>query len=63
MVGDLDLVYHTLGMKDNYIHNGGFQEDVPLLKEIVVLKDVAHFLNQEIPDEINKHIFDFIQQF
>lgn len=63
VVGDLDLAYHMLDLKDNYIHNGGFQEDVPLLKEVVVLKDVGHFVNQETPHETNKHIYDFIQKY
>ncbi|CAI9099858.1 OLC1v1036740C1 [Oldenlandia corymbosa var. corymbosa] len=62
VIGDLDLVYHMPGIQD-YIHKGGFKSDVPLLKEVVVIKDAAHFINQEIPDEINKHIYDFIRQF
>ena len=62
MVGELDLVYHIPGAKD-YIHNGEFKKDVPLLEEVVVLEGAAHFVNQERPDEISKHIFDFIQKF
>nr|GMD73919.1 putative epoxide hydrolase [Ipomoea batatas] len=34
-----------------YIHNGGFKNDVPLLEDVVALQDVAHFLNQETPEE------------
>nr|XP_043638797.1 epoxide hydrolase A-like [Erigeron canadensis]XP_043638798.1 epoxide hydrolase A-like [Erigeron canadensis]XP_043638799.1 epoxide hydrolase A-like [Erigeron canadensis] len=62
IVGDLDLVYHMPGIKE-YIHNGEFQKDVPLLEEVVVLKDAAHFINQEKPDEINKHINEFLKKF
>lgn len=62
MVGDLDLVYHFPGFKE-YIHNGEFHKDVPLLEEIVVLEGVAHFLHQEKPDDINKNILDFFNKF
>ena len=49
--------------KKEYIHNGGFQKDVPLLEEVVVMEGAAHFINQEKPDEISKHIYDFVQKF
>ncbi|XP_071701849.1 epoxide hydrolase 2-like [Rutidosis leptorrhynchoides] len=62
IIGDLDLTYHLAGMKD-YMFNGAFQKDVPLLEEVVVMKDVAHFINQENPDEVNKHIIDFLKKF
>ncbi|MCD7454625.1 Epoxide hydrolase 3 [Datura stramonium] len=62
IVGEFDLVYHIPGAKE-YIHNGGFKKDVPLLEEVVVLEGAAHFVNQERPDEISKHIYDFIQKF
>ncbi|XP_076900984.1 epoxide hydrolase 1-like [Bidens hawaiensis] len=62
IVGDLDLVYHMPGVKD-YINNDGFQNDVPLLEEVVVMEGVAHFINQEKPDEINKHIIEFFRKF
>jgi hypothetical protein len=39
------------------------QKGWKMLKEVVVLKDVGQFVNQERPDETNKHIYDFIQQF
>ncbi|KAK8649690.1 hypothetical protein V6N13_139356 [Hibiscus sabdariffa] len=58
IVGDKDLVYHMPGMKD-YIHKGGFKEDVPLLQEVVVMEGVGHFINMKIPDEITNHIFNF----
>ncbi|KAF5944704.1 hypothetical protein HYC85_018781 [Camellia sinensis] len=62
IVGDLDLVYNIRGAKE-YINNGGFKKDVPMLDEVVVMEGVAHFLNQEKPDEINKHIHEFIKKF
>ncbi|KAL6970268.1 hypothetical protein U1Q18_029969 [Sarracenia purpurea var. burkii] len=46
-----------------YIQNIGFKKDVPLLKEVVVMEGVAHFIIQEKPDEISKHIHDFISKF
>lgn len=62
IVGDLDLTYNTPGAKD-YIHNGGFKRDVPFLQEIVIMEGVAHFLNQEKPEEVSSHIYDFIHKF
>uniref|UniRef100_A0A5B6ZQW8 soluble epoxide hydrolase n=1 Tax=Davidia involucrata TaxID=16924 RepID=A0A5B6ZQW8_DAVIN len=62
IVGDLDLTYNTPGVKE-YIHNGGFKREVPFLQELVVMEGVAHFINQEKPEEISSHIYDFIQKF
>lgn len=62
IVGDLDITYTIPGVKD-YIHNGGFKRDVPFLQEVVVMEDTAHFINQEKPDEISTHIYDFIKKF
>ncbi|XP_050218089.1 uncharacterized protein LOC126668903 [Mercurialis annua] len=62
IVGDEDLCYNLLGNKD-YIEKGGFKRDVPSLQELVVMQGAAHFLNQEKPEEINKHIADFFQNF
>ncbi|KAH7573545.1 hypothetical protein JRO89_XS03G0169000 [Xanthoceras sorbifolium] len=62
IVGDQDLTYNSAGAKD-YINKGGFKRDVPFLQEVVVMEGVAHFLNQEKPDEINQHIYDFFQKF
>ncbi|KAK7284636.1 hypothetical protein RJT34_19386 [Clitoria ternatea] len=62
IVGDLDSTYNTPGIKE-YIHNGRFQRDVPFLQELVVMEGVAHFLNQEKPEEISAHIYDFIRKF
>ncbi|MBA0873326.1 hypothetical protein Goshw_000840, partial [Gossypium schwendimanii] len=62
IMGDKDLVYGVPGMKD-YIHNGGFQEDVPSLQQVVVMEGVGHFINMEKPDEINQYIYGFFTQF
>ncbi|XP_057751807.1 uncharacterized protein LOC130969905 [Arachis stenosperma] len=62
VVGDVDLTYNAPGAKD-YIHKGGFKRDVPLLEEVVVLEGAGHFLHQERPHEINKHIYDFFRNF
>ncbi|XP_047319452.1 epoxide hydrolase A-like [Impatiens glandulifera] len=62
MVGELDLVYHMPGAKE-YIHEGGFKKDVPLLDdEIVVMEGVAHYINQEKPEDVNNHIHHFFQK-
>lgn len=62
IVGDLDLVYHMPGIKD-YISGDEFKKDVPLLEQVIVMKDVAHFINQEKPHEINYHILEFLKKF
>lgn len=62
IVGDLDLTYHIPGVKE-YIHEGGMKKDVPLLQDVVILEGVAHFLQQEKPDVVNNHIYDFIRRF
>ncbi|KAI3829573.1 hypothetical protein L1987_03699 [Smallanthus sonchifolius] len=62
IVGDLDPTYIFPGTKE-YIHSGGFKKKVPGLEEVVVMEGVAHFINQEKPQEINNHIFDFINKF
>ncbi|CAJ2631684.1 unnamed protein product [Trifolium pratense] len=62
ITGELDMVYTSLGMKE-YIHGGGFKEDVPNLEEVIVQKGVAHFNNQEAEEEISNHIYEFIKKF
>ncbi|XP_010544465.1 PREDICTED: bifunctional epoxide hydrolase 2-like [Tarenaya hassleriana] len=62
IIGDLDHVYHMPGIKE-YIHGPQFKEDVPLLDPPVVMLGVAHWINQEKPDEILHHIYDFIRKF
>ena len=59
IVGDLDMVYTTLGTKE-YIHNGDFKKDMPFLEEAIVMEGVGHFINQERAEEIGSHIYDFI---
>ncbi|KAK7821631.1 epoxide hydrolase a [Quercus suber] len=41
IVGDLDMVYTTLGTKE-YIHNGDFKKDVPFFEEAVVMEGSLH---------------------
>ena len=62
IVGDQDLTYNSVGGKA-YIDQGEFKKDVPFLEEVVVMEGVAHFINQEKPEEINKHIHGFFQKF
>ncbi|KAL3351161.1 hypothetical protein AABB24_019659 [Solanum stoloniferum] len=62
IVGDLDLTYNSPGAKD-YINKGEMKKNVPLLEKVVILENVGHFLQQEKPDEINKHIHDFFKGF
>ncbi|KAJ8766760.1 hypothetical protein K2173_007827 [Erythroxylum novogranatense] len=62
VIGDQDLTYNSLSAKD-YIHKGRFNRDVPLLHDVVILEGVAHFLNEEKPDEVSKHIYDFFEKF
>ena len=62
IVGDLDITYHIPGAQE-YILKGGFRRDVPFLQEVVVMEGAAHFINQEKPEEISAHIYDFIKKF
>ncbi|PIN05777.1 Soluble epoxide hydrolase [Handroanthus impetiginosus] len=62
IIGNMDLTYHFPGVKE-YIENGGFKKHVPRLEELVVLEGVAHFLNEEKPEEVSHHIYDFIKKF
>lgn len=62
VVGDIDATYNFLTIKE-YINRGGFKESVPYLEEVVVMEGVGHFINQEKPQEINNHIYDFITKF
>ncbi|KAF1869777.1 hypothetical protein Lal_00017354 [Lupinus albus] len=60
ITGELNMGYNLI--KD-YIHGGGFKEVVPNLEEVIVQKGVAHFNNQEVAEDISKHICDFIRKF
>lgn len=62
LIGDLDMSYHIPGTQD-YIHKGGFKKNVPFLQDIIVMKDVGHFINQERAVEVTEHIYDFIKIF
>lgn len=62
IVGDQDLSYAIPGTKE-HIHGGGFKKDVPLLHDVVVMEGVGHFINEEKPEEISAHIYDFIKLF
>lgn len=62
IAGELDMVYTSLGIKE-YIHGGGFKEDVPNLEQVIVQKGVAHFNNQEAAEDISNYIHDFINKF
>ncbi|KAL5060943.1 hypothetical protein RYX36_032547 [Vicia faba] len=62
ITGELDMIYTTPGVKE-YVHGGGFKEDVPNLEEVIVQKGVAHFNNQEAAEEISNHIYEFIKKF
>nr|CAD1816954.1 unnamed protein product [Ananas comosus var. bracteatus] len=62
IVGDLDLTYHYPNIQD-YMHKGGFKNEVPLLEEVVVLEGVGHFIQQERAEEVTDHIYNFIKKF
>ncbi|GMH08293.1 hypothetical protein Nepgr_010133 [Nepenthes gracilis] len=62
IVGDLDLAYYMPRVQD-YINKGGMKKDVPFLQDVVIMEGVGHFLQQEKPDEISKHIYDFVKKF
>ncbi|CAN0878188.1 Epoxide hydrolase A [Linum grandiflorum] len=62
IIGDQDVVYNMPGVKD-YIHGGEFKKEVPLLEEVVVMEGVPHFPNLVKPDEITRHIVDFVKCF
>ncbi|KAL9378924.1 hypothetical protein Peur_027406 [Populus x canadensis] len=62
VVGDLDMVYTTPGMKE-FVNSGGFKHYVPLLEEVVVMEGVGHFINQEKAEEISNHIYEYISKY
>lgn len=62
IVGDMDSVYNALGAKQ-YINSPLFKKIVPLLEEVVVMENVAHWIQQEKAEEVTKHIADFFTKF
>ncbi|XP_051142216.1 uncharacterized protein LOC127259112 [Andrographis paniculata] len=62
LIGDQDLTYHVPGVEE-YINGGGMKKHVPNLQEVVVMEGVAHFINQEKPEEVSHHISEFIAKF
>ncbi|KAL8054760.1 hypothetical protein ABFX02_04G013400 [Erythranthe guttata] len=62
IIGEQDITYYVPGVKE-YIHDGGFKKDVPNLEQVVVMEGVAHFINQEKPEEVSQHIYEFITNF
>ncbi|GMH25934.1 hypothetical protein Nepgr_027777 [Nepenthes gracilis] len=58
ITGDKDLIMSFPGTED-YIEEGSFKKDVPLLQDVVIMKGIGHFINQEKVNGINKHILDF----
>lgn len=62
VVGDLDMVYTTPGMKE-FVNSGAFKHYVPLLEEVVVMEGAGHFINQEKAEEISNHISDYISKY
>ncbi|KMZ59284.1 hypothetical protein ZOSMA_6G02210 [Zostera marina] len=60
ITGDEDIVYTMLGNKE-FIHNGNFKKNVPMLQDVIIMEGVGHFLQQEKPQEITDHIYQFIK--
>lgn len=62
IIGDLDVTYRLPGTQD-FIHDGDSTKFVPLLDDVVIMKGVGHFINEEKPNEINEHMINFIKKF
>jgi pimeloyl-ACP methyl ester carboxylesterase len=62
IIGDLDLTYNIPSTQD-FICKGDSSKFVPLLDDVVVMKDVGHFINEEKTNEINELIINFIKKF
>lgn len=60
IIGDLDLTYR-IPTTQEFICKG--DEFVPLLEDVVIMKDVGHFINEEKPNEINELIINFMKKF
>lgn len=61
IIGDLDVTYRLPGTQD-FIHDGDSTKFVPLLDDVVIMKGVGHFINEEKPNEINEHMINFIKK-
>jgi pimeloyl-ACP methyl ester carboxylesterase len=62
IIGDLDLTYHIPWTQD-FISMGDSNKFVPLLDDVVIMKDVGHFINEEKPNETNEIVINFIKKF
>lgn len=62
IVGDLDLTYNTPGFKES-MNLDVMKKHVPLLEDVIVMKGVGHFLQEEKPDEINQYIHHFFKNY
>lgn len=62
IVGDRDIVYEFPFAK-KFIHEGGMAAFVPNLKEVFVLENTGHFLQEEKPTVVNEHILGFFGSF
>lgn len=51
-----------IGIKD-YVHQGEFKKDIPLLKKIIIIKKINHFINQKQTKKINQHLYNFFNKF
>ena len=61
IVGDLDLTYNTPGFNE-YMNFDVMKKYVPFLEDVVVMKGVGHFVQEEKSVEINQYIYDFFQK-
>ncbi|KAI6674602.1 hypothetical protein NL676_002508 [Syzygium grande] len=60
--GDYGDDYLRLRFQE-HIFGRRVQEAVPNLEEVVVMEGLAHFLQQEKPQEVTAHILDFFKKF
>ena len=62
IVGDLDLTYNSPGFNE-HMNFDVMKKYVPFLEDVVVMKGVDHFVQEEKSAEINQYIYDFFQKF
>ena len=58
IMGSKDYVYKVPGMAE-YLNSGRVKEFVPKL-EIVFLDEGSHFVQEQLPGEVNKLILNFL---